>query len=137
MTLVRARPKAHIKFRPSGPMADARKVALGMVLDWALAGAAVRAPAASVDIIEPMMAVHCAEKADYHSRLVKTAVTFDSIIDGKRAANEEIRWRTRGADPDAFEDIPWLELWALRDALTAAVTPRLVATMARWAALAR
>ena len=95
------------------------------------------APAASVDIIEPMMATHCAEKADYRSRLVKTAATFDSIIDGERAADEEIRWRTRGADPDAFEDIPWLELWALRDALAAAASPRLVATMARWAALAR
>ena len=118
-------------------MADARKVALGMVLDWTLAGAGVRAPAASVDIIEPMMAVHCAEKADYRSRLVKTAATFNSIIDGERAADEEIRWRTRGADPDAFEDVPWLELWALRDALAAAASPRLVATMARWAALAR
>ena len=117
-------------------MADARKVALGMVLDWTLAGAGVRALAASVDIIEPMMAVHCAEKVEYHPRLVKAAVTFGSIIGGERAVDEEIRWRTRGADPDAFADTPWLELWTLRDALAAAVTPRLVAAVARWAALA-
>ena len=137
MTLVRARPRAHIKFRPSGPMADARKAALGMVLDWALAGDGVLAPTASVDIIEPMMAVHCAEKVEYHPRLVRAAATFDTIIGGERAVDEEIRWRTRGADPDALADIPWLELWTLRDALADAVTPRLVATVARWAALAR
>ena len=83
------------------------------------------------------MAVHCAEKVEYHPRLVKAAVTFGSIIDGERAVDEEIRWRTRGADPDALADIPWLELWTLRDALADAVTPRLVATVARWAALAR
>ena len=140
LTLVRARPRAHIKFRPSGPMAaavGARKVALGMALDWVLDGAGPCAPVASVDFIEDMMAVHCAEKVEYHPRLVKAAVTFGSIIDGERAVDEEIRWRTRGADPDAFADIPWLELWTLRDALAAAVTPRLVATVARWAALAR
>ena len=140
LTLVRARPRAHIKFRPSGPMAaavGARKVALGMALDWVLDGAGPCAPVASVDFIEDMMAVHCAEKVEYHPRLVKAAVTFGSIIGGERAVDEEIRWRTRGADPDAFADIPWLELWTLRDALAAAVTPRLAATVARRAALAR
>ena len=115
----------------------ARKVALGMALDWVLDGAGPCAPVASVDFIEDMTAVHCAEKVEYHPRLVKAAVTFGSIIGGERAVDEEIRWRTRGADPDALADIPWLELWTLRDAIADVVTPRLVATVARWSALAR
>ena len=114
-----------------------RKAALGLALDWVLDGAGPRAPVASVGFIEDMTAVHCAEKVEYHPRLMTAAVSFGSIIDEGRAIDEEIRWRTRGADPDAFADTPWLELWTLRDALAAAVTPRLVAAVARWAALAR
>ena len=140
LTLVRARPRAHIKLRHSGPMAaavGARKAALGLALDWVLDGAGPRAPVASVGFIEDMTAVHCAERVEYHPRLAQAAVSFSSIIDEGRAIDEEIRWRTRGADPDAFADTPWLQLWTLRDAIAAAVTPRLVAAVARWAALAR
>ena len=140
LTLVRARPRAHIKLRHSGPMAaavGARKAALGLALDWVLDGAGPRAPVASVEFIEDMTAVHRAEKVEYHARLAKAAVVFSSIIDGERDVDEEIRWRTRGADPADFADVPWLQLWTLRDALAAAVTPRLVAAVARWAALAR
>ena len=120
-------------------MAAARKGATSIVLDWMLAGAGAHAPAASVEILEPMMATHCAEKVDYRSRLVETVVVFGPIVDGttQRAADEEINWRTRGADPEDFQHVPWLDLWALRDALAAAASPRLIGTMARWAALAR
>ena len=140
MTLVRARPKAHIECRPSGPMAaavGARKAALGLVLDWVLDGAGPRAPVALVEFIEDMTAVHCAEKVEYHARLAQAAISFSSIIDEGRAVDEEIRWRTRGADPDAFADTPWLDLWTMREAINAAVTPRLVAVVARWVALTR
>ena len=140
LTLVRARPRAHIECRPSGPMAaavGARKAALGLALDWVLDGAGPRAPVASVEFIEDMTAVHRAEKVEYHARLAKAAVAFSSIIDAERVIDEEIRWRTIGADPDAFADVPWLDLWTMREAIDAAVTPRLVAAVARWAALAR
>ena len=140
MTLVRARPKAHIERRPSGPMAaavGARKAALGLALDWILDGAGPRAPVASVEFIEDMTAVHCAEKVEYHARLAQAAISFSSIIDGERDVDEEIRWRTRGADPADFADVSWIDLWTLRDSLAAAVTPRLVAVVARWVALTR
>ena len=140
MTLVRARPRTHIERRPSGPMAaavGARKAALGLALDWVLDGAGPRAPGASVEFIEDMTAVHCAEKVEYHARLARAAIAFGSIIDGERDVDEEIRWRTRGADPADFADVSWIDLWTLRDSLVAAVTPRLVAVVARWVALTR
>ena len=115
----------------------ARKAALGWALDWALDGAGPRAPVASVEFIEDMTAVHCAEKVEYHARLAQAAISFSSIINEERAIDEEIRWRTRGADPDAFADTPWLDLWTMREAINAAVTPRLVAVVARWTALTR
>ena len=139
MTLVRARPKALIKCRHSGPMAAAvaRRAALGLALDWVLDGAGPRAPVTSVEFIADMTAAHCAEKVEYHARLAQAAISFGSIIDGERDVDEEIRWRTRGADPADFADVSWIDLWTLRDSLVAAVTPRLVAVVARWVALTR